>query len=60
MVQQLNGTCYLETSGVDFVGLSMDFPHKTLPLLAVGKEDVYSCPFQDVKVMENCPFKVKR
>lgn len=45
---------------MDFVDISMDFPHKTLLLLALGKEDVYSCPFQDVILVKNCPFKVKR
>lgn len=44
---------------MDFVGISMDFPHKTLPLLALGKEDVYSCSCQDVILVENYPFKVK-
>lgn len=45
---------------MDFVGISMDFPHKTLPFLALGKENVCSCPSQDVILVENCPFKVKR
>lgn len=45
---------------MDFVDVSMDFPHKTLWLLALGKEDVYSCPSQDETLVENCPFKVKR
>lgn len=45
---------------MDFVDISMDFSHKTLLLLALGKEDVCFCPSQDVILVEKYPFKVKR